>query len=267
MKRSIGSKFFVLLALLYLYVPIVVLVVMGFNESRYNSLPFSFTLKWYQELAEDSALLIAARNSLLLALATGFVCMVLGTLFILGQRVLRERYKQLARSFVMMPMSIPWLILGLALLLLIRAVDLEKSLFFVLAGHIVISLPYTLLVLESRVQALDDTLEDMSASLGATGWTTFRRVTFPALAPAIVAGGFLAFMISFDNFPISYFMMPAGVSTLPIEIQSSIKFGFTPEINAISTVIIGVSLLCLAVVGLIMGKTFLGMMGGKKEHV
>ena len=267
MKRSIGSKFFVLLALLYLYVPIVVLVVMGFNESRYNSLPFSFTLKWYQELAGDSVLLIAARNSLLLALATGLVCMVLGTLFILGQRVLRERYKQLARSFVMMPMSIPWLILGLALLLLIRAVDLEKSLFFVLAGHIVISLPYTLLVLEARVQALDDTLEDMSASLGATGWTTFRRVTFPALAPAIVAGCFLAFMISFDNFPISYFLMPAGVSTLPIEIQSSIKFGFTPEINAISTVIIGVSLLCLAVVGLIMGKTFLGMMGGKKEHV
>ncbi len=265
MKRSIGSKFFVLLALLYLYVPIVVLVVMGFNESRYNSLPFSFTLKWYQELAGDSALLIAARNSLLLALATGLVCMVLGTLFILGQRVLRERYKQLARSFVMMPMSIPWLILGLALLLLIRAVDLEKSLFFVLAGHIVISLPYTLLVLEARVQALDDTLEDMSASLGATGWTTFRRVTFPALAPAIVAGGFLAFMISFDNFSISYFLMPAGVSTLPIEIQSSIKFGFTPEINAISTVIIGVSLLCLAVVGLIMGKTFLGMMGGKKS--
>ena len=263
MKRSIGSKFFVLLALLYLYVPIVVLVVMGFNESRYNSLPFSFTFKWYQELAGDSVLLIAARNSLLLALATGLVCMVLGTLFILGQRVLRERYKQLARSFVMMPMSIPWLILGLALLLLIRAVDLEKNLFFVLAGHIVISLPYTLLVLEARVQALDDTLEDMSASLGATGWTTFRRVTFPALAPAIVAGGFLAFMISFDNFPISYFLMPAGVSTLPIEIQSSIKFGFTPEINAISTVIIGVSLLCLAVVGLIMGKTFLGMIPQK----
>lgn len=267
MKRSLGSKVFVLLALLYLYVPIVVLVVMGFNESRYNSLPFSFTLKWYQELAGDPALLTATRNSLLLALVTGVACMLLGTLFILGQRALRERHKQLARSFVMMPMSIPWLILGLSLLLMIRAVGLEKNLFFVLAGHIVISLPYTLLVLEARVQALDDTLEDMSASLGATGWTTFRRVTFPALAPAIVAGGFLAFMISFDNFPISYFLMPAGVSTLPIEIQSSIKFGFTPEINAISTVIIGISLLCLAVVGLIMGKTFLGMMGGRKQHV
>ncbi len=267
MRKNLGSKVFVLLALLYLYVPILVLMVMGFNESRYNSLPFSFTLKWYQELAQDQVLLTATRNSLLLALVTGLVCMVLGTLFILGHQALKNRGKQLARSFVMMPMSIPWLILGLSLLLMIRAVDLEKNLFFVLAGHIVISLPYTLLVLEARVQSLDQTLEDMSASLGATAWTTFRRVTFPALAPAIVAGGFLSFMISFDNFPISYFLMPAGVSTLPIEIQSSIKFGFTPEINAISTVIIGISLLCLAVVGLIMGKTFLGMIGGNKKNV
>lgn len=194
--------------------------------------------------------------------------MLLGTLFILGQRVLRERYKQLARSFVMMPMSIPWLILGLALLLLIRAVDLEKSLFFVLAGHIVISLPYTLLVLEARVQALDDTLEDMSASLGSNWLDDVLPGHISSSWPQPLSPvAFLAFMISFVNFPISYFLMPAGVSTLPIEIQSSIKFGFTPEINAISTVIIGVSLLCLAVVGLIMGKTFLGMMGGKKEHV
>ena len=130
-----------------------------------------------------------------------------------------------------------------------------------------ISLPYTLLVLEARVQSMDQSLEDMSASLGANAWTTFWRVTFPAIAPAVVAGGFLSFMISFDNFPISYFLMPSGISTLPIEIQSSIKFGFTPEINAISTVIIGVSLLCLAVVGLIMGRTLMNMSGGTKKNV
>ena len=129
-----------------------------------------------------------------------------------------------------------------------------------------ISLPYTLLVLEARVQSMDQSLEDMSASLGANAWTTFWRVTFPAIAPAVVAGGFLSFMISFDNFPISYFLMPSGISTLPIEIQSSIKFGFTPEINAISTVIIGVSLLCLAVVGLIMGRTLMNMPGPLRRH-
>ena len=133
--------------------------------------------------------------------------------------------------------------------------------FFVAAGHVVISLPYSLLVLKARVQSMDTSLEEMSASLGAGPFTTFRRITFPAIAPAMVAGGFLSFMISFDNFAISYFLMPAGVSTLPIEIQSSIKFGFTPEINAVSTVIIGVSLLCLAVVGLIMGSSLKSMVG------
>ena len=161
----------------------------------------------------------------------------------------------------MMPMSIPWLIMGLSLLLLIRFFDFDKSMFFVAAGHVVISLPYSLLVLKARVQSMDRALEEMSASLGASPLTTFRRITLPAIAPAMVAGGFLSFMISFDNFAISYFLMPAGVSTLPIEIQSSIKFGFTPEINAVSTVIIGVSLLCLAVVGLIMGSSLKTMVG------
>ena len=111
---------------------------------------------------------------------------------------------------------------------------------------------------------MDKSLEEMSASLGADGFTTFRRITLPAIAPAMVAGGFLSFMISFDNFAISYFLMPSGVSTLPIEIQTSIKFGFTPEINAVSTVIIGVSLVCLAVVGLIMGSS-LKTMAGRSE--
>lgn len=265
--RNVGSRIFILLALLYLYVPIVVLIVMGFNESRYNSLPFTFSLRWYQDLFQNAALLESTRNSLMIALITGVACMILGTLFILGHKALQNKSKQLVRSFVMMPMSIPWLILGLSLLLMIRAVGLEKNLFFVIAGHIVISLPYTLLVLEARVQSMDQSLEDMSASLGANAWTTFWRVTFPAIAPAVVAGGFLSFMISFDNFPISYFLMPSGISTLPIEIQSSIKFGFTPEINAISTVIIGVSLLCLAVVGLIMGRTLMNMIGGTKKNV
>ena len=197
----------------------------------------------------------------MLALVTGVICVILATLFILGERYLSNRTKSIFNSISMMPMSIPWLIMGLSLLLLIRFFDFDKSMFFVAAGHVVISLPYSLLVLKARVQSMDRALEEMSASLGASSLTTFRRITLPAIAPAMVAGGFLSFMISFDNFAISYFLMPAGVSTLPIEIQSSIKFGFTPEINAVSTVIIGVSLLCLAVVGLIMGSSLKTMVG------
>ena len=165
----------------------------------------------------------------------------------------------------MMPMSIPWLIIGLSMLLMIRQLGFSKNMFFVLAGHVIISLPYALLVLRARMSSIDESLEEMSASLGASAWTTFRRITLPAIAPAMVAGGFLSFMISFDNFAISYFLMPNGVSTLPIEIQTSIKFGFTPEINAISTIIIGVSLVCLAIVGIIMGSNLKSMVGGNKK--
>lgn len=264
MRKGILSKIYVLLIMLYLYVPIIVLMVMGFNKSRYNSMPFEFTTEWYQALSTDSALQQAALNSVLLALVTGVVCVLLATLFILGEMYLSNKLKGIFNSIVMMPMSIPWLIMGLSLLLLIRFFNFDKSMFFVAAGHIVISLPYSMLVLKARVQSMDKDLEEMSASLGADGFTTFRRITLPAIAPAMVAGGFLSFMISFDNFAISYFLMPAGVSTLPIEIQTSIKFGFTPEINAVSTVIIGVSLLCLAVVGLIMGSS-LKTMAGRSE--
>ncbi|MCJ7854923.1 ABC transporter permease [Lachnospiraceae bacterium NSJ-143] len=261
MKKSIASKIYVLLIMIYLYVPIIVLMIMGFNKSRYNSMPFEFSTEWYRALATDSVLQRAALNSVILALVTGVICVVLGTFFILGERYLSDRLKGIFNSVSMMPMSIPWLIMGLSLLLLIRFFNFDKSMFFVAAGHVVISLPYSLLVLKARVQSMDTSLEEMSASLGAGPFTTFRRITFPAIAPAMVAGGFLSFMISFDNFAISYFLMPAGVSTLPIEIQSSIKFGFTPEINAVSTVIIGVSLLCLAVVGLIMGSSLKSMVG------
>lgn len=256
---------YALIALTFLYTPVIVLMVMGFNESRYNTLPFSFSLEWYYALSQNEVLINAAINSFALALITALICVVLATMFVLGMKTLSSSMESLFRSLIMMPMSIPWLILALSMLLFIRFLDMDKNMFFVVAGHVVISLPYAMLSLQARIQALDPALEEMSASLGASPLITFRRITMPALAPAIVAGGFLAFMISFDNFAISYFLIPAGTSTLPIEIQSSIKFGFTPEINAISTVIIGVSLLCLAIVGLIMGSSIENMIGGKKK--
>lgn len=260
-KHNILSKIFVLLVLLYLYVPIIVLMVLSLNESRYNSLPFEFTTKWYEDMISNESLLLAAKNSLLLALITGIICTVLATLFTLGQRYLSKKVSGTFHSIVMMPMSIPWL----SLLLMIRSLGFTKNMAFVLAGHVIISLPYALLVLRARMSSLDKSLEEMSASLGAGPMTTFRRVMLPAIAPAMVAGGFLAFMISFDNFAISYFLMPSGVTTLPIEIQTSIKFGFTPEINAISTVIIGFSLIILLIVGIIMRSNLKDMLGGAKK--
>lgn len=263
-KSRITSKAFIVLALAYLYIPIMVLMVMSFNSSRYNQLPFEFSLKWYQDLFHNSVLIKAAINSLWIAAVTGIICVILATLLVLGAQALSGRIKNSVQSIMLMPLTIPWLIIGLSILLMIRALEFDKNLFFVLAGHTVISLPYSVLVLQARIQSMDPALEEASASLGANVMTTFRRITLPVLAPAMVAGGFLSFMISFDNFVLSYFLMPSGVSTLPIEIQSSIKFGFTPEINAVSTIIIGISLLCLAIVGLIMGSSIKSIFG-KKE--
>ncbi|QHI71283.1 ABC transporter permease [Aminipila terrae] len=264
MIKNAFMKIYVLVTILFLYTPIVVLMVMGFNESRYNSLPFHFSLRWYEDLSQNTTLQSAAENSFYLAIVTGIICVILATLFILGMKSLSRKTEGLCKSIMMMPMSIPWLIMGLSILLMIRFIDMDKNLFFVAAGHVVISLPYAMLVLQARLQSVDPALEEMSSSLGADAFTTFRKITLPALAPAMVAGGFLSFMISFDNFAISYFLMPSGISTLPIEIQSSIKFGFTPEINAISTIIIGISLICLAVVGLIMGGSLKSVLGGNK---
>ena len=251
-KNTVFSGIFVLATLLFLYTPIAVLMAMSFNSSRYNRLPFEFSTRWYESLFHNEVLLTATRNSLLLALVTGIICVILATALVLGARSFTAKFKRLLQPAVLLPLTIPWLILGLSLLLMIRAFDFDKSLFFVLAGHVVISLPYSVLVLMARMQSLDPALEDASGSLGAGPLTTFRRITLPVLAPAMAAGGFLSFMISFDNFVISYFLIPTGFSTLPIEIHSAIKFGFTPEINAVSTIIIGVSLVCLAAAGLIM---------------
>ncbi|MEA4987994.1 MAG: ABC transporter permease [Anaerovorax sp.] len=264
MKNGVLSKLYILGILLFLYTPIFVLMLMSFNESRYNTLPFVFSLKWYEALKDNTTLMTAMNNSLYIAFVTGICCVILGTLFVLGSQVISGKWKGLFSSMMVMPLSIPWLIMGLSLLLMIRAFQMDKNMFFVFAGHIVISLPYSVLVLQARIQALDSALDEASASLGANALTTFRRITLPMLAPAMVAGGFLSFMMSFDNFVISYFLIPAGITTLPIEIQSSIKFGFTPEINAVSTLIIGISLVCLAVVGVIMGSSLKSIFNGGK---
>lgn len=258
-KHKPFSNLLILAVMLFLYTPIAVLMIMGFNQSRYNTLPFEFSLKWYQALFQNDKLLEATWNSVWIAAITGVVCVIIATMLVIGMQAMGVKIRDKINGLMLLPLAIPWLILGLSLLLMIRSLGLTKGLFFVLAGHIVVSLPYAALALLARAQSMDPSLEEASSSLGAAPLTTFRRITLPAMLPGMIAGGFLAFMISFDNFVISYFLMPPGVSSLPIEIQAAIRFGFTPEINAVSTLIICVSLVCIGGVALVLGA------GGLKE--
>lgn len=223
---------------IFLYAPIAVLMLMSFNQSQYNSLPFQFSTRWYKDLANDQTLIDASLTSIYIAAVTAIFCVILATMLMLWIVQTKSKWKKWIDSLVILPLTIPWLILGLALLLLLNFLKLDKNYFVLLIGHIIVSLPYTVMVIKARLQSLDLTINEASASLGANEWTTFRKITLPLLFPAMLAGGFLAFVISFDNFILSYFLIPSGHSTLPIEIYSSIKFGFTPVINAVSTIIL-----------------------------
>ncbi|MEC1522809.1 ABC transporter permease [Neobacillus niacini] len=222
----------------FLYAPIAVLMLMSFNESQYNSLPFQFSTRWYNELANNQTLIDSSLTSIYVAAITALFCVILATMLMLWIVQTKSPLKKWIDSLIILPLTIPWLILGLSILLLLNLLNWDKNFYILLVGHIIISLPYTVMVIKARLQSLDFSINEASASLGANEWTTFRKITFPLLFPAMLAGGFLAFVISFDNFILSYFLIPSGQSTLPIEIYSSIKFGFTPEINAVSTVLL-----------------------------
>jgi spermidine/putrescine transport system permease protein len=260
MVKKIASWFYLLIIFLFLYTPIAVLVLMSFNKSQYNTLPFEFSARWYHELFSNTRLIESTFNSIYLALLTGLISVILATCLMLGLSKSKSKLKNWIQSFVVLPLSIPWLIMGLSLLLLLRAVGLDRNFIILLIGHVIVSFPYAVMVLRARMEGMDHFLQEASASLGANDWTTFIRIILPLIFPAILAGGFLAFMISFDNFILSYFLIPMGSSTLPIEIYSSIKFGFTPEINAVSTLILGGTIAILLLIVLLMGQTLKSFM-------
>jgi spermidine/putrescine transport system permease protein len=238
--------------LLFLYAPVIVLMAMSFNASRYNALPFEWSTRWYEELARNEKLIDASLNSVYIALATAVICVVLATMLMLWFVQTNSGLKRWIDSVVILPLTIPWLILGLSMLLMLSALGLDRNVPVLLIGHVIVSLPYTVLVIKARLESLDLSIHEASASLGANEWTTTFRITLPILFPAMLAGGFLAFIISFDNFIISYFLIPSGSSTLPIEIYASIKFGFTPEINAVSTLLLTATTVVIVVIALIM---------------
>ncbi len=265
LKNAFGWSYSFLL-LLFLYTPIVVLMVMSFNTSQYNALPIVLTTKWYKALMHNESIITATLNSLIIGLIAALICVALSTAFALGLKQVGHQKKAFYNSLIMLPLTMPWLIMGLSLLLLLRMVGLDRNFFFLIIGHVIISLPYSALVILARVQDMGDEIEEASRILGANEWTTFRRITVPMLLPAMLSGGFLSFMISFDNFVISYFLIPTGSSTLPIEIYTSIKFGFTPEMNAVATIILIASIVTVTLIALLMRSSLKALFSQDKEQ-
>jgi spermidine/putrescine transport system permease protein len=246
--RPLVSYGYLVTVLMFIYLPILIMMAMGFNQSSSYELPFHFDLVWYEHLSANEVLWRAGRNSVLLALASSAVSSIIGTMAAVSFARYRLRGQAVLQLLLFPPMAMPWLILATAMLIFFYRSGIGRGLHAMLLAHVALALPYVIIVVGARLRSFGQDLEEAAATLGANPWQTFFRVTLPMIAPGVAAAALFAFAISFDQFVTSYFLSPPGVSTLPVEIYASIRKGFTPEINAISTIIIILSMLLLAVV-------------------
>lgn len=239
------GRIYIVAVLVFLYAPIVVMAVFSFNASQFYMLPVEWSGRWYAALWQNTRLIDATLNSLLVALITTLIAGTLGTLAAIGLHRFEFAGKRVLQALLLPPIAIPWLITGTAMLVFFFWSGIGRGLHAMVLGHVALALPYVVIVVSARLRGFNPELEEAARTLGASPIQILTRVTLPYLAPAIVAASLFAFAVSFDQFVISYFLAVPGVSTLPVEIYSAIRKGFTPEINAISTLVIVFSMTLL----------------------
>lgn len=227
------------LTYVFLYLPILVVVILSFNDSESLFVWKGFSLRWYQELFADSAVMAGLRNTVIVATTATLLATVLGTLMAVG--IHRYTKGGLVRAFAVAPALLPDLLLGIGILSVFSLLGLTLGLHSVIMAHTVFAMAFVTAIVLARLAHLDPSLEEASRDLGATAGRTFFRVTLPQLAPGIVAGALLAFTLSLDEFVIAFFTSAPTTPTLPITIYSMVRFGVTPEINALATVLLLVS--------------------------
>ena len=239
------AQFYLVLVLVFLYLPIAVMIAMGFNESPLYALPFHFTFGWYEALAGNAKLIRAGTNSLLIAAITSVLATALGTMAAVALSRRTFRGQTLLKLLLLPPIAIPWLITGTAMLVFFFWTGIGRGFHAMLIGHVALAIPYVVLVVGTGLAGVRVDLEEAAMSLGSTPVSAFFLVTLPLLVPSIVGAALFAFAVSLDQFVVSYFLATPGASTLPVEIYSAIRKGFTPEINAISTILLIGSMLVI----------------------
>jgi spermidine/putrescine transport system permease protein len=232
---------FALLIYAFLFAPIVVLIVFSFNTSRRNFVWQGFTTDWYPKLFANQQLLDALGVTLRVAVIAVIGSTIVGSLLGLGLARLRFRGRDAAETLLLLPMVTPEIIMGISLLIFFAQLfGSNGSLAQIAIAHITFCISYVAVVVRARAAGMDPRLEEAARDLGASARGAFWHVTLPLIAPAVAAGAMLAFALSFDDLVVTSFNAGVGSTTLPIFIYSSIKFGVTPQINAISTLIVAV---------------------------
>jgi spermidine/putrescine transport system permease protein len=226
----------------FLYVPIVVLIVFSFNSARSGATWQGFTLSWYERMFNNSRIIEAAGTSLLLAVISTIGAVVIGTLTAMAMERYAFKSKTLWDGLLYMPVIIPEIVAGISLLLFFALVRIERSLSTLIIAHIAFTMPFVYLTVRARLADFDRSVEEAAKDLGANEWVTFVRVTLPLLMPGVISGALLAFTLSLDDFVISAFVWGKGWQPLPVYIAGQIRRGVTPEINAISTLMLVLSI-------------------------
>ena len=251
------SGFYLGLIFVLMYLPIAVVIVFSFNESKLPVRFTGFSLKWYQELIHDDAMLEALGNSLFLGVISCFVSAVIGTLGAVGLSRIHWKTKGILEYISILPLMIPEIILGMVLMAFFYMMNLPFGMLTLLIGHTVFCVPYILMEVKARLAGMDPSLEEAARDLGAGPFRAFWDIILPLIMPAVMSGSLLAFAMSMDDVVISIFINGPRLATLPIKVYTQIKTGVTPEVNALCTIMLVFTVLILFVYTMI-GKVTKG---------
>lgn len=240
--------------LVFLYLPIAVLMLYSFNDSRINAVWSGFTWKWYVSLFDNRQVMEALWNSLSIALISSVLATVFGTAAALAMKHYSLRWRSVFNGLTYLPIVIPEIMMGLSLLVLFSQIHLELGKLTLIMAHVTFSLPYVIVIINTRLADMGKELEEAAQDLGATAWETLRHITLPLISPSIIAGFLMSFTLSLDDFVISFFVAGPNSTTLPLYIYGLVKRGVSPEVNALSTLLIVFTVLLVIVAELFRRK-------------
>ena len=224
---------------LFMFLPVAVVVLLSFNANQFGAFPMTgVSFRWFEALWNNDAVMRAFRTSLILGLLTALISTTLGVLASLALVRYRLPGRNLITTLLIAPILVPEVVLAVSLLLFLNFIGIGKSMPMLLAGHVIFTLPFVFLVVQARLVGIKRDVEEAALSLGASPMQTFFSVTLPLLMPAVAAGALFAFTISFDNITGTLFWKPGGVETVPTQIFAMLRHSISPEINALGTVMI-----------------------------
>jgi spermidine/putrescine transport system permease protein len=244
-KPSLWLRIYSILVYGFIYAPILILIIFSFNTQKLNIRWEGFTLHWYEVLFKDGQVLLATRNTIIIAIISTLVATIIGTMAALAMQRYRFPFYNTSETLMYIPIVIPEVVMGISLLVFFVLINFKLGLTTITLSHIAFNVPFVTLVVRARLHGYDKAIDEAAMDLGANEITTFRRVTLPTIMPGVLSGAMLALTLSLDDYVITYFTAGPGSTTLPLRVYSMVRFIVTPEINALSTIWVFIILIIL----------------------